>query len=58
MEKPQKAPLNLSLIIGIAGMLAGIALIFSENRMIGIFSSIACFGLVYRGIQERRSLKK
>ena len=48
MKTKQDNTSKLLLIIGIAGTLAGISLLFSENYLIGVFGSIASASLVVK----------
>lgn len=52
MNDKSKKKANLPLILGSVGFLAGIALAFGENKMIGIFGAIASAGLAYSGYKE------
>lgn len=57
MDKKNKTSLNLGLIIGILGVIAGIGLLFTESWFIGIFGSIAGAGIALKGYQRSRELK-
>ena len=48
---------NLGLIFGILGFIAGIALLFTESWLIGIFGGIASAGIAYKGYQDSRASK-
>lgn len=52
----KKNKVNLGLVIGILGFLAGIALLFTENWLIGIFGCIACAGITYNGYQNSKGV--
>ena len=43
---------NLGLIIGILGFIAGIALLFTESWFIGLFGGIASAGIAYKGYKD------
>ncbi len=49
-----KKNLNLGLVLGIIGTIAGILLIFMENYLIGIFGSIASAGLAYQSYNSKK----
>ena len=49
---------NLGLIIGILGFIAGIALLFTESWFIGIFGGIASAGIAYKGYMDLKEKKK
>ena len=57
MSKKNKNSVNLGLILGILGFIAGIGLLITENWFIGIFGSIASAGLAYKGYQDSKELK-
>lgn len=50
-QKPKKK-VNLALVLGVLGALAGIYLIFYGNRVSGIFGTISSAGLAYVGWME------
>jgi ABC-type transport system involved in cytochrome bd biosynthesis fused ATPase/permease subunit len=52
MSKENKRQINLGLIVGTLGFIAGIGLLFTESWLIGIFGSIAS-----AGYQVSRKLK-
>ena len=43
---------NIGLIIGILGFIAGISLLFTESWFIGLFGSIASAGIAYKGYKD------
>ena len=49
---------NLGLIIGILGSIAGISLLFTESWFIGIFGGIASAGIAYKGYSDLKKQKK
>lgn len=51
-----KKNLNLGLILGIAGTIAGILLIFMGSYLIGIFGSIAGAGLAYQAYTASKKI--
>ena len=55
MSKKNKSSVNLALILGILGFIAGIALLFGESWFIGIFGSIASAGVAYKGYQDLKA---
>ena len=57
MSKTGKNTVNLGLVIGIMGFLAGIGLMFTESWLIGIFGSIASAGVAYKGYQDSKAAK-
>jgi ABC-type transport system involved in cytochrome bd biosynthesis fused ATPase/permease subunit len=57
MSKKQRTQINLGLIIGTLGFIAGIGLLFTESWLIGIFGSIASAGIAYKGYQDSRESK-
>jgi ABC-type transport system involved in cytochrome bd biosynthesis fused ATPase/permease subunit len=57
MSKENKRQINLRLIVGTLGFIAGIGLLFTESWLIGIFGSIASAGVAYKGYQVSRKLK-
>ena len=57
MNNKNKNRVNLPLVLGILGFLAGIGLMFGENKLIGIFGSIASAGLAYKGYKELKESK-
>lgn len=52
-----KTSINLGLIIGIIGFIAGIGLLFTESWLIGIFGSIASAGIAYKSYQDSKDIK-
>ncbi len=54
MTKTKNKTTNSSLVLGVIGFIAGIALMFGEAWFIGIFGSIASAGLAYKGYQESK----
>jgi hypothetical protein len=58
MNSQKKKSINLPLIIGILGTIAGVFLIFSDNSFIGFFGAIASAGLAYKGYKDSKELKK
>lgn len=48
---------NLGLIFGIIGFIAGIALLFTDSWLIGIFGGIASAGITYKGYQDSKVSK-
>ncbi len=58
MNEKKGTILNLGLIIGVIGFLAGIGLLFSESWMIGVFGSIASAGIAIKSYQDRKTLKE
>jgi Kef-type K+ transport system membrane component KefB len=58
MNKKSNTKVNLPFVLGILGMLAGIGLMFGENKFIGVFGSIASAGLAYKGYQDLKESKK
>lgn len=54
MSKINRSNLNLGLILGIAGCVAGIGLLFTDSWLIGIFGSIASAGIAYKGYQDSK----
>ncbi len=57
MSKENKRQINLGLIVGTFGFIAGIGLLFTASWLIGIFGSIASAGVVYKGYQVSKKLK-
>jgi len=57
MSKKNKPSTNLGLIIGILGFIAGVALLFTESWLIGIFGALASAGIAYKGYQNSRGSK-
>ncbi|QBA64539.1 hypothetical protein EQY75_08375 [Muriicola soli] len=57
INKKNKSSINLGLIIGTIGFIAGIGLLFTESWLIGIFGSIASFGIAYKGYQDSKEPK-
>ena len=57
MSNTKKSTVNLPLILGIIGCLAGIGLMFGESWFIGLFGSIAGAGLAYKGFQDAKASK-
>jgi ABC-type transport system involved in cytochrome bd biosynthesis fused ATPase/permease subunit len=57
MSKENKRQINLGLIVGTLGFIAGIGLLFTESWLIGIFGSITSAGVAYKGYQDSRKLK-
>ncbi len=57
MSKKKKNTVNLGLIIGFLGFIAGIGLMFGEHWFIGIFGSIASAGVAYKGYQDLKEPK-
>jgi ABC-type transport system involved in cytochrome bd biosynthesis fused ATPase/permease subunit len=55
MSDQKKSPFPLAIVLGIAGMIAGIFLLFGESWFIGLFGFIASAGVAYRGYQDTRS---
>lgn len=49
---------KLGLTLGILGFIAGIALLFGENKFIGIAGSVASAGLIIKGLKDRKALKE
>lgn len=47
----------LPMILGGAGFIAGIALVFTENRFVGVFGAIASAGVAYKGYQDWKATK-
>lgn len=58
MNKANKKKVNLSLILGILGFVAGIFLLFTESWLIGVFGSIASAGMAYKGYEDYNSLNE
>ncbi|MBT8281105.1 MAG: hypothetical protein KJO16_05970 [Muriicola sp.] len=52
-----KSSSNLGLIIRSIGLIAGIGLLFTESWLIGVFGSIASFGIAYKGYQDSKESK-
>jgi hypothetical protein len=48
---------NLGLIFGSIGFIAGVALLFTESWLIGIFGGIASAGIAYKGYQDSKASK-
>ena len=57
MSKENKRQINLGLIVGTLGFIAGIRLLFTKSWLIGIFGSIVSAGVAYKGYQDSRKLK-
>lgn len=57
MKNTNKNTYKMGLTLGILGFLAGIGLLFSGNRLIGIFGSIASAGLILKGYKEMKEVK-
>ncbi|MEM7574505.1 MAG: hypothetical protein AAF433_16495 [Bacteroidota bacterium] len=57
MSNTNKNTFLLPMILGAAGFIAGIALVFMENRFIGIFGAIASAGVAYKGYQDWKATK-
>lgn len=53
MSEESKGKLNLGLVIGTLGFLAGIFLLFTDSWLIGLFGSIASAGIAYQGYRDR-----
>lgn len=53
-----KSSVNLGLVLGIIGFIAGIGLLFTENWFIGLFGAIASAGIAYKGYQDSKNAKK
>lgn len=47
MNKSNKSVTNLGVVIGVLGVIAGIALLIQENWVIGISGTISSAGLAY-----------
>lgn len=58
MSKKEKNAVNLALILGILGLIAGIGLMFTDSWLIGIFGSIAGAGIAYKGYQDSKALSE
>ncbi|WP_297764021.1 hypothetical protein [uncultured Muriicola sp.] len=56
MSKINRSNLNLGLILGILGCIAGIGLLFTDSWLIGIFGSIASAGIAYKGYQDSKEV--
>ena len=54
MDTKNKNLSKTGLIIGIAGLLCGIGLLFSDNYLIGIFGGIASAGLIIKYYQDKK----
>ncbi|MBO6607187.1 hypothetical protein [Psychroserpens sp.] len=54
MEK-QPRKFNLIMLIGILGVIAGIALIFTDSWFIGVFGGIASAGITYKSYKDSRN---
>ncbi len=52
----RKKKFNLGIILGIAGTIARILLIFMESYLIGIFGSIASAGLAYQSYNTSKKI--
>ncbi len=57
MDKNKKNSAKMVLTFGIIGFLAGIGLLFSGNKLIGIFGSMASAGLALKGYKDLKELK-
>jgi ABC-type transport system involved in cytochrome bd biosynthesis fused ATPase/permease subunit len=57
MSKENKIQVNLGLIVGTLGFIAGIGLLFTASWLIGIFGSIASAVVAYKGYQVSKKLK-
>lgn len=57
MSNKNKIKANLPIILGTAGVLAGIGLILSENWFLGIFGSMASAAIAYKGFQDLKQAK-
>ena len=58
MEKKKKREFNLGLIVGIAGVVAGIYLLFAGDTLIGIFGTIASAFLAYQSYTTAQKSKQ
>ena len=54
MSQSSKTKLNLGLIIGIMGVIAGIVLLFMGNWLIGGFGAFASAGIAFKGYQDMK----
>ena len=51
----KKNSINIGLVIGVLGFVAGIILLFTESWLIGIFGSIASAGIAIKGYQDMKN---
>ena len=57
MSTKNKKSAKMGLTIGILGCIAGIVLLFTESRFIGIFGFIASAGIAYKGYKDLKELE-
>ncbi len=57
MSRKNKDSHKMVLTFGILGFLAGIGLLFSDSKFIGVFGAIASAGLVIKSYSDKKKLK-
>ena len=57
MSGKSKDSHKMVLTFGILGFLAGIGLLFSDSKLIGVFGAIASAGLIIKSYTELKKLK-
>ncbi len=57
MKDKNKNSLKMTLTFGIMGFLAGIGLLFSDSKLIGVFGAVASAGLIIKSYTELKKLK-
>ena len=58
MDKKQLDTAKTQATFGTIGMIAGIALIFMGQKLVGVFGAIASAGLAFKGFKTIKESKK
>lgn len=58
MAKKNKKRVNLGVVIGVLGFLAGIGLMFGDDWITGLFGAIASAGVAYISYKGQQAAKE